>query len=89
MIPIALLLYELVIVRHSPELAAFHAIWLMGLVMLFQEPVKAYIAKEPIAPAIKQAVINIFGALASGARNMVSVALATAAAGIGLRRAYY
>ena len=82
MIPIALLLYELVVVRHSPELAAFHAIWLMGLVMLFQEPVKAYIAKEPIAPAIKQAVINIFGALASGARNMVSVALATAAAGI-------
>ncbi|HGY10837.1 MAG TPA: TRAP transporter permease, partial [Desulfobacterales bacterium] len=82
MIPIALLLYELVIVRHSPELAAFHAIWLMGLVMLFQEPVKAYIAKEPIAPAIKQAVVNIFGAFASGARNMVSVALATAAAGI-------
>ncbi len=82
MIPIALLLYELVVVRHSPELAAFHAIWLMGLVMLFQEPVKAYIAKEPIAPAIKQAVVNIFGALASGARNMVSVALATAAAGI-------
>ncbi len=82
MIPIALLLYELVIVRHSPELAAFHAIWLMGLVMLLQEPVKAYIAKKPIGPAIKQAVVNIFGAFASGARNMVSVALATAAAGI-------
>ncbi|MEN8210245.1 MAG: TRAP transporter permease [Thermodesulfobacteriota bacterium] len=82
MIPIALLLYELVVVRHSPELAAFHAIWLMGLVMLFQEPVKAYVAKEPIGPAIKQAVVNIFGALASGARNMVAVALATAAAGI-------
>ena len=82
MIPIALLLYELVVVRHSPELAAFHAIWLMGLIMLLQEPVKAYIAKEPIGPAIKHAVVNIFGALASGARNMVSVALATAAAGI-------
>lgn len=82
MIPIALLLYELVVVRHSPELAAFHAIWLMGLVMLFQEPVKAYIAKEPIGPSIKQAVVNIFSAFASGARNMVSVALATAAAGI-------
>jgi TRAP transporter 4TM/12TM fusion protein len=82
MIPILLLLYELVIVRHSPELAAFHAIWLMGLVMLFQEPVKAYIAKKPIGAAIKQAVVNIFAALASGARNMVSVALATAAAGI-------
>ncbi len=82
MIPIMLLLYELVVVRHSPELAAFHAIWLMGIIMLLQEPVKAYIAKKPIVPAIKQAVVNIFAALASGARNMVSVALATAAAGI-------
>ncbi len=82
MIPILLLLYELVVVRHSPELAAFHAIWLMALVMLLQEPVKAYIAKQPIGPAIKKAVLDIFAALSSGARNMVSVALATAAAGI-------
>ncbi|MCF6245957.1 MAG: TRAP transporter permease [Desulfobacula sp.] len=82
LIPISLLLYELVVVRHSPELAAFNAIWLMALVMLFQGPVKAYIAKQPIVPAIKKAVIDIFSAFASGARNMVSVALATAAAGI-------
>ncbi len=82
LIPISLLLYELVIVRHSPELAAFHAIWLMALVMILQEPVKAYIAKKPIVPAIKKAVLDIFAALASGARNMVSVALATASAGI-------
>ncbi len=82
MIPILLLLYELVVVRHSPEMAAFHAIWLMGLVMLLQEPIKAYIAKQPMGPALKKAVVDIFAALASGARNMVSVALATAAAGI-------
>lgn len=82
MIPILLLLYELVVVRHSPELAAFHAIWLMALVMIFQEPVKAYMAKQPIGPAIKKAIVDIFTALASGARNMVAVALATAAAGI-------
>ena len=82
MLPIALLLYELVVVRHSPELAAFHAIWVMGLIMLFQEPLKAYLAKKPMGAAMRQAVNNIFAALASGARNMVSVALATAAAGI-------
>ncbi|SMC63542.1 TRAP transporter, 4TM/12TM fusion protein [Desulfocicer vacuolatum DSM 3385] len=82
MLPIGLLLYELVVVRHSPELAAFHAIWVMTLIMLFQEPVKAYMAKEPVVPAIHRAVNNIFSAMASGARNMVSVALATAAAGI-------
>jgi len=82
MLPISLLLYELVVVRHSPELAAFHAIWVMALIMLIQEPLKAYMAKKPIGPAFHQAINDIFSALASGARNMVSVALATAAAGI-------
>jgi TRAP transporter 4TM/12TM fusion protein len=82
MLPIALLLYELVVVRHSPELAAFHAIWVMALIMLLQKPLKAYMAKKPIGPAIHHAINDIFSALASGARNMVSVALATAAAGI-------
>jgi TRAP transporter 4TM/12TM fusion protein len=82
LLPILFLLYELIVVRHSPELSAFHAIWIMGVVMLFQNPVKAYLNKEPIGAAFKQSIVDIFSALATGARNMVSVALATAAAGI-------
>jgi len=82
LVPLTMLLYELIVVRHSPELAAFNAIWVMAIIMLFQNPVKAYLKKEPIGPAFKQSGIDIVSALASGARNMVSVALATAAAGI-------
>jgi TRAP transporter 4TM/12TM fusion protein len=82
LVPLLFLLYELIIVRHSPELAAFHAIWILAVVMLFQHPVKAYINKEPVGPAFKHGVEDIFSGLATGARNMVSVALATAAAGI-------
>ena len=82
LIPMALLLYELIVVRHSPELAAFHAVWLLVVVMLFQWPVKAYFKKEPVGPAFRYSINQIFAALAAGARNMVSVALATAAAGI-------
>jgi len=82
LIPIGMLLYELIVARHSPELAAFHAIWVMGLLMLVQGPVKAYLNKEPIGPAFKQSIVDIFSSLATGARNMVAVALATAAAGI-------
>jgi TRAP transporter 4TM/12TM fusion protein len=82
LVPILMLLYELIVVRHSPELAAFNAIWVMAIIMLLQHPVKAYQAKTPLGPAFKQGVVDIFSALASGARNMVSVALATAAAGI-------
>jgi len=82
LIPITMLLYELIVVRHSPELAAFNAIWVMAIIMLLQNPVKAYINKEPIGPALKYSVVQIFSSLATGARNMCSVALATAAAGI-------
>ncbi len=82
LIPITMLLYELIVVRHSPELAAFNAIWVMAILMLFQHPVKAYLNKEPIGPAFKYSVVQIFSSLATGARNMCSVALATAAAGI-------
>ena len=80
--PIVMLLYELIVVRHSPELAAFNAIWVMAIIMLLQNPIKAYLRKEPIGPAIKSSVVEIFSAMANGARNMCSVALATAAAGI-------
>ncbi|MEE4113455.1 MAG: TRAP transporter permease [Desulfobacteraceae bacterium] len=82
LIPIVMLLWELIVERHSPELAAFNAIWVMALIMLFQRPVQAIFRREPIGPAITQSMVEIFGALANGARNMVSVALATAAAGI-------
>ncbi len=82
LLPLVLLLYELIVVRHSPELAAFHAIWVMAVVMLLQRPVQAYLNKQPLGPAFKQSVVEIFSALANGGRNMVSVALATASAGI-------
>jgi len=82
LIPILMLLYELIIARHSPELAAFNAIWVMAVIMVLQNPIKAYLKKEPIVPAVKDSIVQLFAAMAAGARNMCSVALATAAAGI-------
>jgi len=81
-VPLLFLLYELVVVRHSPELAAFKSICVIIIIMLFQNPVKAYLKKEPVGPAFKLGIVDIFSALATGGRRMVSVALATAAAGI-------
>ena len=82
LVPLLMLLYELIVVRHSPELAAFNAIWVMAIIMVFQHPVKAYRNKEPLGPAFKQGIVDVFASLAAGARNMCAVALATAAAGI-------
>jgi TRAP transporter 4TM/12TM fusion protein len=81
-LPVLFLLYQLIIARHTPERAAFQAVCVLGVIMLVQGPVKAYLKKEPIGPAFKQGIIDIFAGLASGGRNMVAVALATAAAGI-------
>jgi TRAP transporter 4TM/12TM fusion protein len=82
LIPLIVLLYELIILRHSPELSAFHAIWILAVVMLFQHPVRSYFKKEPVLPAFKKSVADIFTGMANGARNMCAVAMATAAAGI-------
>ena len=53
LVPILMLLYELIVVRHSPDLAAFNAIWVMAIIMLLQNPVKAYLTKQPLLPAVK------------------------------------
>lgn len=81
-VPLMFLLYELVIMRHSPELAAFNAIMIIGAIMLIQRPFIAYIRGEPMFPAVKKGCMDLLDALAGGGRNMVSVAIATAAAGI-------
>jgi len=82
LIPLVALLYELIILRHSPELSAFHAVWVLAVVMLLQNPVKAYMKKEPLWPAVKKSIADILTGMANGARNMCAVAMATAAAGI-------
>lgn len=82
LLPLFMLLYELIALRHSPELAAFRAILVLMGVMLLQKPYLAYKQKLPILPAVKQGVIDILMAMADGARNMAGVAMATAAAGI-------
>ncbi len=80
--PLTMLLFELIVKRHSPEMAAFNAIWVMAVIMVCQHPVKAFMRKESLVSAFKQGFIDLFSALANGGRNMVTVAVATAAAGI-------
>ena len=81
-LPVLFLIYQLVIARHTPEHAAFQAVCVLAAIMLLQKPIKAYLNKEPMGAAFKQGIVDIFSGLAAGGRNMVAVALATAAAGI-------
>ena len=82
LIPIVMLLYELIIPRHSPDLAAFRAILVLMVIMLFQHAIGRKKHGFSFGQGIRLGVLEILGGMVSGARNMVSVAIATAAAGI-------
>ncbi len=82
LIPLAMLLYELIFLRHSPELAAFRSIQLLVVVIFYQEIRKAILDKKGIRFAFANALRLIFGGLIQGSKNMMAVALACASAGI-------
>jgi len=81
-IPIGWLVVELVVLRHSPELAAFRAILILIPTIFYQEIRKAVKEKKKIREAISSSIIMITRGFIGGSKNMVIVALATASAGI-------
>ncbi len=82
LIPITWLIVELMVLRHSPAMAAFRTIIILVFVILYQEFRK--IKKEGISyvEALKNSLNVIIEAFVSGSRNMVIVALACASAGV-------
>ena len=82
LIPLGVLLYELIFLRHSPELAAFRAILLLLLVIFYQEIRKAISEKRGLGSAIMNGGRIILSGFIQGSKNMMSVALACACAGI-------
>ena len=82
LLPIGILVYEFVVLRHSPDMAAFKAITVLAFIMIIQEPLRSYRKKAPVGPAIQAGMRNLLDAMVAGGRNMVTVAIACAAAGI-------
>ncbi len=78
LVPLGVLLYELVFLRHSPELAAFRAIIVLLLVIFYQE----FRDARAIGRGLLSGIAIISKGLIQGSKNMISVALACAAAGI-------
>jgi TRAP transporter 4TM/12TM fusion protein len=82
LVPLGVLLYELIIPRHSPDLSAFHATIALFVIMLSQHAVIAWRQGGDIAAGFHKGALDVLEGLIGGARNMVSVATACAAAGI-------
>jgi TRAP transporter 4TM/12TM fusion protein len=82
LLPIGVLLFELLVLRHSPELAAFKAIIVLVVVIFYREMLSARRNKKSLMSGLRESFRIIIQGLISGSKNMVPVALATAAAGI-------
>lgn len=82
LIPLVVLLHALIIKRYTPNLAAFYAILVLVSVVFIREIVKAVASKANILKAVTNCFRIIGEGLIAGSKNMLSVALATATAGI-------
>ncbi len=82
LLPIFMLLYELIIPRHSPDLAAFRSLLVLVVIMLLQHVVRHRREGLSVVEGLKLGALDVLNGLISGARNMVSVGVATASAGI-------
>ena len=82
LIPLIVLIYELIVVRHTPKLAAFNAICVLMVIAFLREIIQALKNGTSIYKAVIRSASTIGKGLIAGSKNMLSVALATAAAGI-------
>ncbi|WP_415397370.1 TRAP transporter permease [Sulfurimonas sp. CS5] len=82
-IPIFFLMYTLIILRQSPQMAAFNAIIFMMLIMVIQRPVYAFLEGKKLTSAVFMSGFSDIGhGMINGAKNMVPIAIATGVAGI-------
>ncbi len=82
LIPLLILIYELIIVRHTPKLAAFNAIISLIIIFILKEMIGAFQQNRNVLKAFLNSLKKLLDGMQSGSKNMLSVALATATAGI-------
>jgi len=83
LLPVVLLIWVLMVEQLSPGLSAFYATALLIAIVLTQKPLIALFRRHP-APLsrLREGWTDLVDGLGNGARNMIGIAIATAAAGI-------
>lgn len=91
LIPLGFLLYQLLILRRSASLSAYYAIVALMVLMFIRNAIVDYKAMDKKANANKlqkvfasmyQTCLQLWKSLVAGGRNMMSISVAVAAAGI-------
>jgi len=83
LLPIVVLMWCLVVERLSPALSAFWATMLLLVIVLTQRPLKGYFRKANGSEfSFRRGLAELIIGMVSGARNMIGIGVATAAAGL-------
>jgi len=83
LLPVVVLVWCLTVERFSPGLSAFWATMFMAFIVITQRPLIAFFrARGDLGGAICQGFDEIGKGLGTGARNMIGIGVATAAAGV-------
>lgn len=83
LLPVVVLVWCLTVERLSPGLSAFWATAFMTFVVLTQKPLKAFLRKQGhLFSLFKEGICDVLEGMVTGARNMIGIGVATAAAGI-------
>ncbi len=81
-LPIFVLVWFLMVEQQSPAKSAFYATALMLFIIVTQKPLKALFRSESMSKAMSDGWNDLIEGLIAGARNMIGIGVATAAAGI-------
>ncbi len=82
-LPIVILLWCILVERLSPALSAFWATMAMTFVVVTQHALKSIFRGTPYLVAdIRQGLVDFWGGMIAGSRNMIAIAVATGVAGI-------
>jgi TRAP transporter 4TM/12TM fusion protein len=83
LLPVVVLIWCLMVERFSPGLSAFWALMFMVVIALTHRPLLAMMRRDrDVGGELRGGVVDLGGGLVSGARNMIGIGVATAAAGV-------
>ena len=83
LLPVAALIWNLMVEELSPGLSAFWATTFMMFILVTQRPLFAlFRGRGDVNTELRQGFVDLYDGLGIGARNMIGIGIATAAAGI-------
>ncbi|HRF72045.1 MAG TPA: TRAP transporter permease [Accumulibacter sp.] len=83
LLPVVVLIWNLMVEELSPALSAFWATVFLMFILVTQRPIIAHFrSRGDLGGAFRQGAQDLLDGLVTGARNMIGIGIATAAAGI-------